>query len=193
MVRAGALGLPLALAIIGGEPARFAPLFDLYRRAAAQAGHEPDTLATSINVHGFVAPTSQEAADIFYPAQAAVMDRIGRERGWPPTSRAQFEAARGPRGAIFAGSPAEVTDKILAAHEIFGFDRFLIQMAIGVLDHSGAAPRHRDFRQRSRPRGPQGNARRPRPQLTRSDRIKTAVRRQVGAGMFQPGLGKSAP
>ena len=136
MVRAGALGLPLALAIIGGEPARFAPLFDLYRQAAAQAGHDPATLATSINVHGFVAPTSQQAADSFYRPQAEVMNRIGRERGWPPTSRAQFDAARGPRGALFVGSPAEVTDKILAAHAVFGFDRFLIQMAIGLLDHA---------------------------------------------------------
>ena len=136
VVRAGRLGLPLALAIIGGEPARFAPLFDLYRRAAGEAGHDPARLATSINVHGFVADTSQRAADLFYPAQAAVMDRIGRERGWPPTSRAQFEAARSARGAIFAGSPAEVTDKILAAHAVFGFDRFLIQMAIGIIDHA---------------------------------------------------------
>jgi probable LLM family oxidoreductase len=136
VVRAGTLGLPLALAIIGGEPARFAPLFDLYRRAAAHAGHDPARLATSINVHGFVAETSQAAGDIFYPAQAEVMDRIGRERGWPPTSRGQFEAARGPRGALFVGSPAEVVDKILAAHAIFGFDRLLIQMAIGVLDHA---------------------------------------------------------
>ena len=136
VVRAGTLGLPLALAIIGGEPAQFAPLFDLYRRTAARSGHDPATLATSINVHGFVADTTRAATDTFYPAQAAVMDRIGRERGWPPTSRARFEAARAPRGAIFAGSPAEVTDKILAAHEIFGFDRFLIQMAIGIIDHA---------------------------------------------------------
>ncbi len=136
VARAGALGLPLALAIIGGEPARFAPLFDLYRRAAAQAGHDPARLPTSINVHGFVAETSQRAADVFYPAQAEVMNRIGRERGWPPTSRAAFDAARGPRGAQFVGSPAEVIDKILAAHEAFGFDRFLIQMAIGVLPHA---------------------------------------------------------
>lgn len=135
VVRAGMLGLPMALAIIGGEPARFAPLFALYRQAAQQAGHGPATLRTSINVHGFVADTSQEAADIFYPAQAEVMDRIGRERGWPPTSRRQFDAARGPRGNLFVGSPAEVTDKILAAHEVFKFDRILIQMAIGVLDH----------------------------------------------------------
>ena len=136
VVRAGSLGLPLALAIIGGEPARFAPLFDLYRRAATQAGHDPATLGTSINVHGFVGATSQEAADTFYGPQAAVMNRIGRERGWPPTSRAQFDAARGPHGALFVGSPAEVTDKTLAAHAVFGFDRFLIQMAIGILEHA---------------------------------------------------------
>ena len=136
VVRAGSLGLPLALAIIGGEPASFAPLFELYRRAAERAGQDPSRLATSINVHGFVAGTSQEAGDVFYPAQAAVMDRIGRERGWSPTSRRQYEAGRGPRGAIFAGSPAEVTDKILAAHAVFGFDRFLIQMAIGIIDHA---------------------------------------------------------
>jgi alkanesulfonate monooxygenase SsuD/methylene tetrahydromethanopterin reductase-like flavin-dependent oxidoreductase (luciferase family) len=135
VARAGVLALPLALAIIGGEPARFAPLFDLYRQAAQRAGHDPATLKTSINVHGFVADTTQEAADTFYAPQAEVMNRIGRERGWPPTSRQQFDAARGPRGALFVGSPAEVTDKILAAHEIFRFDRFLIQMAIGVMDH----------------------------------------------------------
>lgn len=136
VVRAGQLGLPLALAIIGGEPARFAPLFDLYRQAAERAGNDPATLKTSINVHGFVAGTSREAAETFYAPQAEVMDRIGRERGWPPTSRAQFDAARGPRGALFVGSPAEVTDKILAAHEVFGMDRFLIQMAIGVMEHA---------------------------------------------------------
>ncbi len=136
VVRAGVLGLPLALAIIGGEPARFAPLFDLYRRAAAQAESDPAGLRTSINVHGFVADTSQEASDTFYPAQADVMNRIGRERGWPPTTRAQFDAGRSPRGAQFVGSPAEVVDKILANHAIFGFDRFLIQMAIGVIDHA---------------------------------------------------------
>ena len=136
VARAGALALPLALAIIGGEPAHFAPLFDLYRQAAQRAGHDPATLKTSINVHGFVAATSQEAADTFYAPQAEVMNRIGRERGWPPTNRAQFDMARGRRGALFVGSPAEVTDKTLAAHETFRFDRFMIQMAIGVLDHA---------------------------------------------------------
>ena len=136
VARAGMLGLPLALAIIGGEPARFAPLFDLYRQAAQRAGRDSVALKTSINVHGFVANTTQEAADTFYAPQAEVMNRIGRERGWPPTNRAQFDMARGRRGALFVGSPAEVTDKILAAHETFRFDRFMIQMAIGVLDHA---------------------------------------------------------
>ena len=136
VARAGMLGLPLALAIIGGEPARFAPLFDLYRKAATHAGHDAKALPTSINVHGFVAETSQQAGDIFYAPQAEVMNRVGRERGWGPTNRAQFDLSIGPRGALFVGSPAEVTDKILAAHEVFGFDRFLIQMAIGVIEHS---------------------------------------------------------
>jgi probable LLM family oxidoreductase len=136
VVRAGTLGLPLALAIIGGEPARFAPLFALYRQAAQRAGRDPATLPTSINVHGFVGETRRAAADAFYPAQAEVMNRIGRERGWPPTSRAHFDAAAGPRGALFVGDPAEVADKILAAHEVFRFDRILIQMAIGVVDHA---------------------------------------------------------
>jgi probable LLM family oxidoreductase len=136
VVRAGALNLPLALAIIGGEPARFAPFFDLYRQAAQRAGNDPAKLKTSLNVHGFVANTSQEAADTFYPPHSDVMNRIGRERGWPPTGRAHFDASCGPRGALFVGSPSQVTDKILATHEIFGFDRILIQMAIGVFDHA---------------------------------------------------------
>lgn len=136
LARAGMLGLPVALAIIGGEPARFAPLFDLYRRAAAQNEVDPAGLRTSINVHGFVGETTQKAADTFYAPQAAVMDRIGRERGWGPTNRAQFDASRGPDGALFVGSAAEVTDKILAMHEIFGMDRFLLQQAIGLVPHA---------------------------------------------------------
>lgn len=134
MVRAGALGLPLALAIIGGEPRRFAPLADLYRRAAAQSGHEA-VARVSLNVHGFVHADSQAAAETFFPAQKAVMDKIGRERGWPPQSRAQFDASIGPDGANFVGSPAQVVDKILGLKEDLGFDRVLIQMAIGVIDH----------------------------------------------------------
>ncbi len=135
MVRAGGLGRPLALAIIGGEPRRFSALTDLYRRAAAQAGHA-DVARVSMNVHGFVGTDAARAADIFYPAQKAVMDQIGRERGWGPQSRAQFDAGMGPEGAMFVGSPAQVVDKILSLREDLGFDRVTIQMAIGVIDHA---------------------------------------------------------
>jgi probable LLM family oxidoreductase len=136
VARAGQMGLPLALAIIGGAPARFAPLFDLYRESASQAGHDPAQLPTSLNVHGFVAETRQKALEIFAPPVMEVMTRIGAERGWPPMTRAALEASAGPDGALFLGSPAEVTDKILAMHEIFGFSRFVMQMAIGVMDHA---------------------------------------------------------
>ena len=135
VARAGALGLPLALAIIGGEPARFAPFFQLYREAARRAGHDPAKLATSINVHGYVGETLEKANEDFYAAQKDVMDRIGRERGWGPSNRAQYDAAISPRGNLFVGDPQMVTDKILANHEIFKFDRFLLQMAIGVIPH----------------------------------------------------------
>jgi probable LLM family oxidoreductase len=136
VVRAAHLGLPVALAIIGGETPRFAPLFELYRRAATQAGHDLATLKTSINIHGFVAETTDKAADLFYGPQAEVMDRIGRERGWGPTNRAHFDAARGPRGNLFVGEPELVAEKIIANHKLFKNDRFLIQMAIGVQPHA---------------------------------------------------------
>jgi probable LLM family oxidoreductase len=136
VARAGALGLPLALAIIGGEPARFAPLFDLYRQAAARAGHDPAKLATSINVHGFVGETTAQAADDFYEPQAEVMNRIGRERGWGPTSRAHYDQSRSPHGALFVGDPETVAEKIVANHKLFKNDRFLLQMAIGIMPHA---------------------------------------------------------
>lgn len=104
VARAGALGLPVALAI-GGEPRRFAPLFDLYREAARRAGQDQAKLKTSINVHGFIADTTEAAADQFYGPQAEVMNRIGRERGWGPTNRAHFDLSRGPNGALFVAIP----------------------------------------------------------------------------------------
>ncbi len=136
VARAGMLGLPLALAIIGGEPARFAPLFELYREAARRSGHDPARLSTSLNVHGFVGDTTEQAADDFYAPQAEVMNRIGRERGWGPTSRAHFDQARSPRGALFVGDPETVAEKIVAQHALFGNDRFLLQMAIGTVPHA---------------------------------------------------------
>ncbi len=135
VARAGAMGLPLAVAIIGGDYARFAPFFDLYREAARRAGQDAGKLKTSINVHGFVADTTQAAADQFYGPQAAVMDRIGRERGWGPTNRAQFDRARSAPGNLFVGDPETVAEKIIAAHQVFGNDRLLIQMAIGLMPH----------------------------------------------------------
>lgn len=135
VVRAGTLGLPLALAIIGGYPERFVPFVDLYRESAAAAGHDPASLPVGINSHTFIADTSQEAADTFYPSYAEVMTRIGRERGWPPATRAQFEMARAPRGALLVGSPQEVIDKILYEHELFKHDRFMAQLSVGTLPH----------------------------------------------------------
>jgi len=134
VVRAASLGLPMALAIIGGQPARFAPFVELHRRAAEETGHSP--LRVSINSHGFVAETSQRAAGIAYAPMAAMMDRIGRERGWPPLTRPQFDAARTLHGANFIGSPAEVTEKILHQHELFRHDRFLVQFSTGTLPHA---------------------------------------------------------
>jgi probable LLM family oxidoreductase len=135
VVRAAVLGLPLALAIIGGAPERFAPLVDLYRDGARQAGRDRAALPVGINSHGFVAPTSQQAADRYFPAYAAMMTRIGRERGWPAMTRAQFDALREPRGALVVGSPQEVIEKILLQHEIFGHQRFLAQLSVGDLAH----------------------------------------------------------
>ena len=138
VVRAALLGLPLAVAIIGGEPARFAPLVDLYREAAREGGHDPAALPVSINSHTYVAETSEQAADEFFPAYASMMTRIGRERGWPPMTREQYEQGRAPRGHLLIGSPQEVADKILAQHELFGHDRFLAQMSLGTLPHAHA-------------------------------------------------------
>jgi probable LLM family oxidoreductase len=135
VVRAGTLGLPLALAIIGGTPERFAPFIELYRESGRKAGHDPATLKVSINSHGFLADSSQQAADIFYPPYAEVMTRIGRERGWPPTTRQQYEAARSMRGALLVGSAQEMIDKIMFQYQIFRHDRFLAQFSVGTVPH----------------------------------------------------------
>lgn len=134
VARAGLLGLPLALAIIGGEPERMVGLAELHREAARRAAVEVPPM--SINSHGFVAETSQAAADEAYAPFAAMMDRIGRERGWPPLTRNQFDASRTLRGANFVGSPQEVAEKILHQHELFGHQRFLIQFSVGTLPHA---------------------------------------------------------
>ncbi len=135
-IRAGTLGLPLAVAIIGGQPERFVALVELYRESARQAGHDPAALPVSINSHAYVAPSSERAAGEFFGPYAAMMGKIGRERGWPPMTRAQFDAGRTPRGALVVGSPEEVAGKILFQHELFGHQRFLAQMSVGPMAHA---------------------------------------------------------
>ena len=134
-VRAGTRGLPMALAIIGGLPERFAPFAELHRRAARAAGHDP-VPALSINAHGYIADTSQRAADESFPAVAAAMNKIGRERGWAPLTREHFDASTALRGASFTGSPQQVVEKILFQHEIFRHDRCLLQFSVGTLPHA---------------------------------------------------------
>jgi probable LLM family oxidoreductase len=132
--RAGTLGLPMALAIIGGQPERFVPFVEIHRAAAAEAGHP--VLPVSINSHAFVADTSQQAADDFFPGYAAMMNRIGRERGWAPMQRPSFDALRTLRGALVVGSVDEVVEKILFQHDLFGHERFMAQMSVGTMPHA---------------------------------------------------------
>ena len=136
VVRAATLGLPLALAIIGGSPERFVQFVDLYRETARRVGRDPATLPVSINSHGFIADTAAQAANEAFPPFAEMMGRIGRERGWPPPSRRQFDAEISPRGALFVGDPQQVIDKILWEHELFGHQRFLMQMSVGTMPHA---------------------------------------------------------
>ena len=134
-VLAGPLGLPLTLAIIGGQPERFVPLVDLYRQAFGAAGHDPAGARVAINTHAFVGATSQQADAAFAASYLAMMNRIGRERGWPPSGRPQYDALRSPRGALAVGSAEQVAEKILFEHELFGMDRYVAQMSVGAAAH----------------------------------------------------------
>jgi probable LLM family oxidoreductase len=136
VVRAATLGLPLALAIIGGLPENFVPFVDLYRETGERLGVDASKLKVAINSHAFVGDSSQAAADAFYPSYAAAMTRIGKERGWPPATRQQFDASRSRRGALLVGSAQEVIDKILYEHSLFHHDRFLAQMDVGAVPHA---------------------------------------------------------
>ncbi len=136
VVRAGVLGLPLTLAIIGGQPERFAPLVELYRRAFEEGGHDPAAARIAINTHAFVGETSAQADAAFAQSYLAMMNRIGRERGWPPSGRPEYEALRSPRGALAAGSPEQVAEKILFEHELFGHQRYIGQMSVGAVAHA---------------------------------------------------------
>lgn len=136
-VRAGTLGLPLMIAIIGGDPRQFKPLVDLYREAGRRAGHPGDRLKIGLHSIGFVADTMAAAADGFFPGYAQAFTKIGRERGWPPTTRAQYDAARGRNGALLIGDPEAVVEKILRENaDLGGIARLNFQMTVATLGHA---------------------------------------------------------
>lgn len=135
-VRAGLLGLPLMVAIIGGEPRRFAPLVDLYRRAGAEAGHSPESLKVGLHVFGYVGESPQQAADTIYPGWHEMFTSVSRERGFPPPNRAQFDATSGPDGAFFLGDPDTIVTKLgRVADQLGGVDRVALQMTNTRLAH----------------------------------------------------------
>jgi probable LLM family oxidoreductase len=136
VVRAGTLGLPLTIAIVGGQPARFAPLVELYRDASRQAGHDSSRTRLAINTHAFIADSSAQADTAFASSYLTMMNRIGRERGWPPSGQREYEALRAPEGALAVGSPEQVAEKILYEHQLFGHDRYLAQMSVGAVAHA---------------------------------------------------------
>lgn len=136
-IRAGTLGLPLMVAIIGGETHRFRPLVDLYREAGKRAGHSPEQLKVGLHSLGYVGLTTQEAIDDFYPGYAETFTRIGKERGWPPVTRAHFDAQMGPKGALLIGGPEEIAAKILRHSEALGgISRLTFQMDNAGLSHA---------------------------------------------------------
>jgi probable LLM family oxidoreductase len=151
-VRAGQLGLPLMIAIIGGEPHRFRPLVDLYREAGRRAGHGPNTLQVGVHALGYVAPTDQQAADDFYPGYARAFTEIGRERGWPPVNRRHFDSLLGPTGAIIVGGPDTVIEKVRHYEEVLGgISRLHFQMSVASLSHAKLLSAIRLLGERVRP------------------------------------------
>jgi alkanesulfonate monooxygenase SsuD/methylene tetrahydromethanopterin reductase-like flavin-dependent oxidoreductase (luciferase family) len=133
-IRAGTLGLPMALAIIGGMPERFAPFAKLHRQAAVRAAHDPPP-ALSINSHGYIADDPQQAIEESFPSVSATMNRIGKERGWTPMSRADYEQSATLRGSDFVGAPQQIVEKILFQWDIFHHDRVLLQFSVGSMPH----------------------------------------------------------
>jgi probable LLM family oxidoreductase len=135
-VRAGILGLPLVVAIIGGEPERFRPLIDVYREAGRRAGHSPEQLRVGLHMIGFLGESTKQAADDFFPGYAHTFTEIGKERGWPPATRAQYDALRGPTGALLIGDAKTVSEKILYVNEVLGgISRLTFQMGVSTLPH----------------------------------------------------------
>lgn len=135
VLRAGRLGLPVIFAIIGGDPAHFKPLFDYYRRAYEHYGHKAEDLQVGVHMHSFFGADSKQTADEYYPQYAAQMNRIGRQRGWPPYQRQQFEQGRAPHGHLLIGDANEAIDKILEMQSLFGLTRFSAHMDVGGPSH----------------------------------------------------------
>jgi probable LLM family oxidoreductase len=136
-VRAGVLGLPLMVAIIGGETRRFRPLVELYRESGRRAGHSPDQLKVGVHALGYVADSTQQAIDDFFPGYARMFTTIGKERGWPPVTRAHFDAQRSPQGALLVGNPEEIVEKIIDhSKALGGISRISFQMDPASLPHS---------------------------------------------------------
>ncbi|CAM3245828.1 LLM class flavin-dependent oxidoreductase [Brevibacillus invocatus] len=135
VIRAGLLGLPLVLAIIGGRPVQFAPLVELYKRAAAKAGHDPSKLPVASHSHGFVAHDTETAANQFFPSTQQAMNVLGRERGWGEYTRASFDAARSFEGALYVGDPQTVAEKIIHLRKQVGITRFMLHVPVGTMPH----------------------------------------------------------
>ncbi|MDI2588400.1 LLM class flavin-dependent oxidoreductase [Psychrobacillus sp. NEAU-3TGS] len=135
VVRAGVLGLPLVLAIIGGSPLQFAPLVQLYKNAAEQAGHDVSKLTVASHSHGFVGESTESAADKFFPSTQAAMNVLGRERGWGPYTRATFDNARSLEGALYVGDAQTVAEKIIFLRKNVGITRFMLHVPVGSMPH----------------------------------------------------------
>jgi alkanesulfonate monooxygenase SsuD/methylene tetrahydromethanopterin reductase-like flavin-dependent oxidoreductase (luciferase family) len=134
-VRAATLGLPLMLAIIGGMPAHFVSFVNLYKETLKKMGKDENAFQLGINNHVYIGEDSQQAADEFYPYYATMMNRVGRDRGWAPLTRPQYEGLRSPKAALMVGSVQQVIDKILYEYELFGNTRFLAQASVGNVPH----------------------------------------------------------
>lgn len=134
-IRAGKLGLPLVLAIIGGNPEHFSPIVKLYKEAAERAGHHPNQLPVASHSHGFVWEDTEEAADLFFPSTQASLNIIGRERGWGYYSRASFDQARQFHGALYVGDPQTVAGKIIHLRKAVGITRFFLHVPVGTMPH----------------------------------------------------------
>ncbi|WP_028563440.1 LLM class flavin-dependent oxidoreductase [Paenibacillus pinihumi] len=134
-IRAGLLGLPIVFSILGGMPQRFAHLVEIYKEAAARAGHDPNKLQIATHSHGFISDTIQDATERYYPVMAAQMNQIGRERGWSPYTRASYDSARSLNGALYVGDPEYVAEKIVLLHKNLGLTRFLLYVDFSSLPH----------------------------------------------------------